>query len=56
VGATGFQAQVLWQRVMKDLKRYYPHVDVTAEMKVLGDARKSNEQLLDAVMSIIERA
>jgi hypothetical protein len=56
VGASGFQALVLWQRVMKNLKHYYPHVDVTAEMKVLGDARKSNEQLLDAVMSIIERA
>jgi hypothetical protein len=56
VGATGFVAEALWKRVTADLPKYYGAVDVSREMAVLGDASKLNDELIDAIMSIIERA
>jgi hypothetical protein len=52
VGATGFVARELWERVLRDLDRRFPGVNVDEPYQVLGDATRTDQELVDAVFEI----
>ena len=56
VGASGFQAKVLWDKVMGDFGTYYRDPALRPVMETLGDPARSDAELLDAIMRIIEGA
>ncbi|HEY0321384.1 MAG TPA: SIR2 family protein [Pyrinomonadaceae bacterium] len=53
IGATGHAAKKIWDEVSAAPEKYFPGVDVRKQLKVLGDAKKSDKQLVDAVFEII---
>ena len=55
IGATGHAAHKLWQRVTADLDGFFPRGGVKAHFKVLGNASKTNEQLVEAVMGVLRQ-
>jgi hypothetical protein len=56
VGATGFVARELWEKMMADLATYYPQrTDAfRAQFEVLGKADAAPEALTDAVVQILD--
>jgi len=56
VGASGHVAEQIWQQAMAAPGRYVPGLSVATELKLLGDRQASNEQLLNAVFSILHAA
>lgn len=55
VGATGFVAKEIWTIVSSDLNRFYGAVDVSPEMGILDDARHSDDELVQAIFSVIRK-
>jgi hypothetical protein len=55
IGATGYVARAIWAEVQADPERYLPGLDVSAELARLGDGASTNDELLGAVMQILER-
>ncbi len=55
VGATGHAARRIWERALADPTSWIPGVDVTAELEKLGDESLDAEQLVDAVICIIDK-
>lgn len=55
VGATGFAARSLWSEVVGNRLRYFGDLDVARELEVLGAIESSVDDLVAAVLSIIER-
>jgi hypothetical protein len=55
IGATGHAAAVIWREVTKSLAKFFPNPAVAKEMKTLGDAKSSDGELVDAVVSIIKK-
>jgi hypothetical protein len=53
IGATGHAARKIWEEVSAAPNKYFPGVDVKSQLKVLGDERKTDKQLVDAVFEII---
>lgn len=53
IGATGFAARVLWERVMSRLDEFYPGLAVRRHFEILGDAERSNEDLVRAVVAVL---
>lgn len=53
VGATGFTANVLWQRVMEDFEKYVGIEDLKGLYTDLGDENKTTEKLIEIVLKII---
>lgn len=56
IGATGHAAEQLWKKASANLDKYYGDIDVKKEFAILGDASKTDEQLVAAVFSIIKKA
>ena len=55
VGATGYMAKVLWDRVMKDFDEFFPdNRELRTPFKVLGDDSADDGQLLSALMQILK--
>ena len=54
IGATGHAAKRIWDEVVKDQARFFPHTNVARELTILGDATASSDQLLGAVFSILK--
>ena len=54
IGATGHVAEELWNTVKSDLNHYFPGKDVQADFEVIGDSGKTEEELVAAVLRIIE--
>ena len=54
IGATGHVAKELWTTVKNDLNRYFPSKDVQADFEVIGDSSKTEEELVAAVLRIVE--
>ncbi len=55
VGATGFVAKQLWDKVRTQPNTFFESRDVTSEMDVLGDAGRSDEELIEAIFAIIDK-
>jgi len=55
IGATGYAAKEIWDEVSASLGKYYPKGGVQEHFKTLGDESSSNEELVNAVFSIIKR-
>lgn len=55
VGATGFVAKELWQRVSSDLATFFPKHDVAEEFVTLGSEGSSADELVAAILSIIRK-
>jgi hypothetical protein len=54
VGATDYAAKRIWGEVSAAPEKYFPGVNVKPQLKVLGDPKKSDKQLADAVFEIIK--
>jgi hypothetical protein len=55
VGVTGYVAREIWEKVYHDLSKYYGPVNVAQEFSILNEAKSSNEELIKAIFSIIEK-
>lgn len=53
VGATGYTAESLWQTVMADFDKYVAVSSLKPLYAELGDSTKSEEELIDTVIKII---
>lgn len=54
VGATGHAAEILWKRVTADLDTYFPQGGVGGYFDTLGNAQKSNDKIVEAIISILK--
>lgn len=55
VGATGYMAEELWQRVQSSLTRYYPNqAEVFNAIEKLGDKTLTQVELIDAIIHTID--
>ncbi len=54
LGATGHIAKDLWTTVKNDLDTYFSGKDVQADFEIIGDLQKSEEDLIAAVLRILE--
>jgi len=55
VGVTGYVAREIWEKVYNDLGKYYGPINVTHELSVLNETKSSNEELIEAIFSIIKK-
>jgi hypothetical protein len=55
LGASGWAAQQIWQQVSKEPNRYYGTTDVTAQLKVLGEAGRGNNEYIAAMFEMIDK-
>lgn len=53
IGATGHVALKVWEQAVKNQNDYLPGLRVNKQLKILGNAKASNEQLLKATFSIL---
>lgn len=54
VGATGFVARDIWERVINEFEKYYPdHINLKKDFLILGDIKNSNATILKSIISII---
>lgn len=53
VGATGHSASRLWNEVSREPRRFFGELPVEEPLRVLGDPRSSNDQLIGAIFAII---
>lgn len=56
VGATGFEAAQIWQKVWAELNKYYGDLGAAVEQpfKTLNDRTASDDKLLDAIVRILK--
>ncbi|WP_337982726.1 SIR2 family protein [Lysinibacillus sp. C5.1] len=55
IGATGFTALRLWKIVMNDLEKYVKNDSLQSLYKDLGDSSKSEQELIETVIKIINK-
>lgn len=55
IGATGHAARQIWDEVNASLNSFYPKTGFKQHFETLGDENSSDEQIIDAVLSIIKR-
>jgi len=55
VGATGDAARIIWEQVVADTGRFFPGIDVSTHLQVLGDVLKTDEDILAAIFAIIDQ-
>lgn len=55
IGITGYTSGVLWSKVMNSFDKYIPDGSLKESYESLGDADKTDEEILDIVISIIKR-
>ena len=56
IGATGHAARKIWDKAVADPDRYLPGLKVNKDLMTLGDATASNEQLMNALFSLLGKA
>ena len=55
IGATGHAAKTIWTNVVANQSAFYKRCDVSAELNVLGESSSTNDDLLGAVFSILNK-
>lgn len=55
VGATGHAAEEIWRMVVADPRRFYGVTDVHTELRCLGKASSTDDELLNAIFDIIQK-
>jgi len=55
VGATGHAARKIWEIVSKDVKKFFPAGGVKSHFETLGNEKKTNKELVDAVFAILKQ-
>jgi len=55
IGASGHAAKTIWAKVMADPCAFYKGCDVSTELKTLGEISSTNDDLLEAVFSILSK-
>ena len=54
IGATGFVAKTLWEKVMGSFNKFYPnHGFLIEEFKLIGDQTIENSKIIEAILKII---
>ena len=53
VGASGWAAQEIWRQVSNQPTRYYGATDVSAPLKILGEAGRGNDDYIAAMFEMI---
>lgn len=56
IGVSGHVAHALWQRAMTMPEHFLPGLEGTDALAVLGDSSATNEQIVSAVISLLEQA
>lgn len=56
IGVSGHVAQVLWERAVTTPELFLPGLNGSAELALLGDPNVANEQIVSAVMALLDRA
>lgn len=56
IGATGHAARKVWEKAVADPERYLPGLKASRELTTLGDSKATNEQLINALFGILEKA
>jgi len=56
VGATGHTARKVWEKAIADSERYLPGLKVSKELTTLGDSKATNDQLINALFSLLGKA
>jgi hypothetical protein len=54
LGASGWAAQEIWKRVSENPAAYYGDKNVTANLKVLGDPGKSDDDYVNAIFQMLK--
>jgi hypothetical protein len=55
VGATGHAARTIWDIVVKDLDKFFPGGAVKTHFDTLGNEKKTNQELANAVFAILKQ-
>jgi hypothetical protein len=55
LGATGSASKSIWDEVIASPAQFYGYIDVTKYLQILGDASKTNDEWVSAILSIIKR-
>lgn len=56
IGATGHAARSAWEKAVANPDHYLPGIKSSHELRVLGDPRATNDQLLGALFSLLEKS
>lgn len=56
IGATGHAAQKIWEKAIADPERFLPGLKARRELAALGDSSATNQQLLNALFSLLAKA
>ena len=56
VGCTGFAAEEIWKDVLKNIDTLFPMKGVERDFSTLGDQTKSDEELINAIFAIVNKA
>ena len=56
IGVSGHVAQALWQQAVAIPEHFLPGLMGTDALAVLGDSAATNEQIVGAVISLLEEA
>jgi len=55
VGCTGFAAKEIWDRLMKNIDKYFPEIRVKRQLKTLANPKKTDTELLNVIFAIVEK-
>ncbi len=55
IGASGHAAKLIWEEVLNNLAGFYPGQQLRPCFETLGDPQKTDQELVEAVFSVIER-
>lgn len=55
LGASGWAAQKIWETVSADPRRYYGPIDVSPQLKLLGEAGRGNDEYIAAMLEMIDK-
>lgn len=56
IGATGHAARKVWDKAVGDPERYLPGLKASKELTTLGDSKATNDQLINALFGLLEKA
>ena len=56
VGCTGFAAEEIWNDVLQNIDSFFPMKGIKRDFLTLGNEAKSEDELIDAVFAIIDKA
>lgn len=55
IGSTGHAAERLWNQVRSSVDTFFPGGGVSGHLDTLGNPRKSDEQIVEAVIAVLKR-